>query len=321
MPNIVTHTLFADDVSQLVDLDVFLGRNQLFEIGANGPDFLFFHGISPWKTPVLRHHVRKIGGALHKANINDFYKSALNSIRREKNNQIRDDMIVYTAGHLCHWALDSTMHPYIFYKTGFRTGRNMWMHHRFESLMDAIMLKLKRGLTIEEYDVTRITKHKPFQARAIARIYVPAIKEIFQEDIRPYIIEEALQDWNDMQAVFRDVKGKKIAAAQKLEKPMGLSNLISGYMIPPEAEDNYDVLNLLHTPWKNPATGEISTETVLELYDKAVIKAVRAITLFFEAVADRSKEEAFFDFLDDQNYETSTRGLPMRFQDPLDMNL
>lgn len=195
------------------------------------------------------------------------------------------------------------------------------MHHRFESLMDAIMLKLKRGQTIEEYDVTRITKHKPFQARAIARIYVPAIKEIFQEDIRPYIIEEALQDWNDMQAVFRDVKGKKIAAAQKLEKPLGLSNLISGFMIPPEAEDNYDVLNLLHTPWKNPATGEISTETVLELYDKAVIKAVRAITLFFEAVADRSKEQAFFDFLDDQNYETSTRGLPMRLQDPLDMNL
>lgn len=321
MPNIITHTLFADEIKDMLDLDVLLGRNQLFEIGANGPDVLFFHGVSPYKTLLVRNSLRRYGSELHDKHINAFYKSALDSIRSEKDNQIRDDMIVYTAGHLCHWALDSVMHPYIFYRTGFRGLNYSWKHHRFESLMDAIMLKLKRDTTIKEYDITKMTHHKPYQARAMARIYVPAIKQIFNEDVRPYMIEESLQDWNDMQKVFRDKSGRKVRILQKIEKPLHLDNLLSGYGVPNEPEDNYDILNLLHTPWQNPATEEIFDDSVLDLWEKAKHRAVRAVMLFLEAVADANCEKQFLDYIDDRDYGTGTKSLPMKVSDPVDLSL
>ena len=46
MPNIITHTLFADEFLQEASpsLKEWLEpRRQLVEIGSNGPDFLFFH--------------------------------------------------------------------------------------------------------------------------------------------------------------------------------------------------------------------------------------------------------------------------------------
>lgn len=321
MPNIITHTLFADEVSDLLGLDVMLGRHQLFEIGGSGPDVLFFHGISPYKTPVVSKFIRQVGSELHEGHVNDFYKSALNSIRREKNNQIRDDMIIYVCGHLCHWALDSTMHPYIFYKTGFKRPRSAWDHHRFESLMDALMLKYKRDETIQDYDVTKITRHKPFQARAMARIYIPAIKDIFDIDVRPYVIEEALQDWNDMQGVFRDKTGRKIKGFQTLEKPLHLDNLFSGFAVPPVPEDNYDIFNLMHSEWQNPATEEVFTDSVLDLYEQAKRKAITAITLFLEAVTSRAKEKEFLEFIGDRNYGTGTAGLPMVVSKPIDLSI
>ena len=45
MPNIITHTLFANEFLEDASTSLqewLLPRKQLVEIGANGPDFLFF---------------------------------------------------------------------------------------------------------------------------------------------------------------------------------------------------------------------------------------------------------------------------------------
>ncbi len=50
MPNIITHTLFAQEIFDKVDENthaLFEPRLHLLEIGSNGPDFLFFHGMNP----------------------------------------------------------------------------------------------------------------------------------------------------------------------------------------------------------------------------------------------------------------------------------
>lgn len=51
MPNIITHVLFARELKEksLSDEQVQkVNFNQaLYEIGANGPDFLYFHGVNP----------------------------------------------------------------------------------------------------------------------------------------------------------------------------------------------------------------------------------------------------------------------------------
>lgn len=306
MPNIITHTLFANEMMEsLKEQDWLQTRKHLVEIGANGPDFLFFDGLSP-KHFFKGHGLSKIGSKLHSAHINDFYNSALISIDNESDPIIRMDMMAYVCGHLCHWALDSTMHPYVFYRTGDCTGRSSWNHHRMESVMDSIMLKIKRGQTIKDFDASKICKADYPEARAIARIYVPAISRIFDEDIKPSLIKDSLDDWHFMQKMFRDPSGKKIKTFKALEKISGTVNLFSGYFVPSEPIDNHDTLNLLHKEWYNPVSNEESTQSVLDLYEEALKKAETALTLFIEACNDKSKRKDFLDFLDDRNYESNT---------------
>ena len=304
MPNIITHTLFAEEVQKLLDNENLKNRRQLFAVGSNGPDFLFFHRVTPvsfWKKTPLR----KMGARLHSGHVNEFYANLLHVIRKQKNEALKEDMIAYGAGHLCHWALDSTAHPYIFYRTGRCIARSADRHHRFESLIDAAMLKIRHNETIKTYnpamEVCNLTES---EMKAIVNAYYPVLKQIFDEDVRPYMIRESLQNWKTMQQIFHDPNGTKIAALQKAEKIFGLDNKLSGFGVPPVLEDNYDLLNLLHTPWRNPITGEVFTESFLDLYEEALHKAVRAIELFLAAIEDPSREDEFLEFLGNRNYDT-----------------
>ncbi len=310
MPNIVTHTLFADDVLGLLDAPELNSRRQLFEVGSNGPDILFFHHMNP-KSVLKKTPLHHMGSVLHEEYTNDFYASALDSIRKEKNPQIREDMIAYTAGHLCHWALDSTAHPYIFCRTGNCKGQSASDHHRFESILDSLMLKLKRDETIRDYDVAEaVCRTSPEIKRAVARIYVPALNAIFETGIQPHEIAETLDDWHFMQKVFHDPSGKKIRMARHLEKLIGRPNQFSGFAVPSQPEDNYDIMNLLHRTWHNPQSGEACDRDFLMLYDEAIGKAVTAIHLFLNACAEVHSKEAekeFLGYLNNRNYES---GLP-----------
>lgn len=305
MPNIITHTLFAQEIFDKVDEathDLFEPRLQLLEIGSNGPDFLFFHGMNP-KDFYKKSDLRVAGSMFHAAHVNDFYQKALISIRNEQDEDIKKDMMTYVCGHLCHWALDTTSHPYVFYRTGPCKGKSAWYHHRFESLLDAIMLKVKRECTIEDfkfYEVCDVTKE---QARAIARIYVVAIRQILGFDIKPHQILESLNDWHFIETLFYDASGDKLKALQTLETFTKAYNSLSGYIVPNHPDDPYDVMNLLHTRWVHPSDSSfVSTESFFDLYDRAQLLAMEAIRLFLAACQNPDLDEDLLLLIKDRNY-------------------
>lgn len=305
MPNIITHTLFAQEIFDKVDEathDLFEPRLQLLEIGSNGPDFLFFHGMNP-KDFYKKSDLRVAGSMFHAAHVNDFYQKALISIRNEQDEDIKKDMMTYVCGHLCHWALDATSHPYVFYRTGPCKGKSAWYHHRFESLLDAIMLKVKRECTIEDfkfYEVCDVTKE---QARAIARIYVVVIRQILGFDIKPHQILESLNDWHFIETLFYDASGDKLKALQTLETFTKAYNSLSGYIVPNHPDDPYDVMNLLHTRWHHPSDSSfVSTESFFDLYDRAQLLAMEAIRLFLAACQNPDLDEDLLLLIKDRNY-------------------
>lgn len=310
MPNLVTHTLFCEDVLDALDNPMLNAHRRFFITGGQGPDFLFFHNSTPAKV-MIPSPLRKYGTLFHHESVNAFYQSALESIDRESNRSVRNDLIAYVCGHLCHWALDSTLHPLIYSRTGNCEGLSASRHHRYESLLDAAMLQYKKHTTIKDYDPgAECFGSDRETARAIAKIYLPAIESIYGESIRPYMIYDTLQDWKTMQKHFRDPKNIKKAIFTPLETITHLPNVVTGYSIPNAAEDNVDICNLLHTPWPDPVTGDISTESIFDLYEIALDKAETAITLFFKAVRSPEQVRPFLDFLADRDYDTNLAGSP-----------
>ena len=309
MPNIITHTLFAQEIFDKVDEnthDLFEPRLHLLEIGSNGPDFLFFHGMNP-KDFFKKSDLRVSGSMFHAGHVNEFYQKALISIRNEADEEIKKDMMTYVCGHLCHWTLDATSHPYVFYRTGTCKGKSAWYHHRFESLIDAIMLKVKKECTIEDFKFYEISDASKEEARAIARIYVPAIRQILGFEIKPHQIMESLKDWHFIESLFYDASGDKLKALQTLETFTKAYNSLSGYIVPNEPDDPYDVMNLLHTRWVHPSDDTlVSTESFFDLYDKAQLLAMEAIRLFLAACENPDLDDDLLNLIKDRNYNLGT---------------
>ena len=298
MPNIITHKIFGEEVIALLEKSSDLHKQEilrmirrhehLFYIGTNGPDFLFFHNAKPWQV-MKSHQIAKIGSVLHREQVNDFYEGALQAIRSQQDETIKERMIVYFMGHLCHWALDKTTHPYIFYRTGNCKGKSASMHHRFESMMDAMMLKRYHQTTVRHYPQYEITTYDEKMLQAIARVYVPATKAALRIDLKVYDIRKALDDWYDVQKLLYLPSERAMTLLQQFEKKVNQDWYLSGYIVPEHVDETYDVLNLDHTLWYHPCTLRLSsTASFIDLFEEALGVASEALKVAFQDLKDET---------------------------------
>ncbi len=280
MPNIITHYLFAAQVkSTLQSKKLLTAINRYpdeFIIGSNGPDFLFFYKYFSKQARAVE--IRELGNLFHSSHINDFYRIALTAVKNERDEALRSGMMSYVAGHLCHWALDSTAHPYIFYRTGDCQGQSASWHHRFESMLDTMMLKKILNTDVKAYDYPKLASRGVQSVEIIAKIYCPIIQEVFKMSVTTKEIQDALSDWEFLQKVLHDPHRVKFTLLKPFEKAVRHPWLFSGNVVPVKIDPTYDVLNEAHTLWKYPADPHrTSHESFMELFDKAVILANEVI--------------------------------------------
>lgn len=318
MPNIITHKIFAETVaSQCANKDIkelLEKHEQLFGIGANGPDFLFFYHMRPWEM-MKEHSLNHIGSALHSTHINDFYESAMTVIQKEEDKQIKERELVYVMGHLCHWALDMTSHPYIFYRTGNGRGISAGKHHRFESVLDAVMLNLYRRQDIREYRAYEICEFDRDMLQAIARVYVPAVQTALGETLRVYQVRQSLEAWKDVQKMLYDPHHRKVKILQRMERMIHQPLLISGNIIPCAIEDDEDVLNLSGRPWLHPCdAAECHHNSFLDLFEQAQVLALQTIECLYHCIVHESDPQLLLNLLQDRAYDSGRKeGIEMKY--------
>lgn len=303
MPNIITHYLFAESVKrEITDSKTLAAIKEYpneYIIGSNGPDFFFFyHFFSQKKEDVA---FRNYGSVLHSSHINDFYRIALEAMKAERDPDVQEAMRSYIAGHLCHWALDSTTHPYIFYRTGDCRGYSASMHHRFESMMDTMMLKKLLDTDIRKFHFPSLSRSGLISDRVITNVYQPVIKAIFNDEITQQDIRDALADWEKLQRWLYDPKGWKTKILKLYEKGKHQPWLYSGNVVPTLIDSRYDVLNEKHTRWVYPADpSRESCESFMELFEKAV-------TLAGKVIHSMDHVNECLGILDDITYDTGVK--------------
>ncbi len=320
MPNIITHVLFARELEEKLNDEAkqWIQHNHaLYEIACNGPDFLYFHGVTPTNLK-KKSKVRTLGKYCHRKEVNAFFKSCLNVIRQETDNEVKKDEITYVMGLISHWALDAITHPYIFYRTGSGNAISTFRHHKIESILDAIMLKVKEEKTIKDFKAYEICQVDIHDVKAIARLYVKGASRVYDLEIKPHQILEALNDWEVVQKALYDQNGTKLKGFAKVEEVLKLNGLISAMIIPDSPNDPCDVCNLLHKKWVHPCDASISsTSSFFDLYEEALMEAQEAICLFMECLNDVEKEKEFLTFIHNRNYTKGlSDNLPMLYFDP-----
>jgi len=324
MPNIITHAFLAQDAIESIEcptLSALIAKYpRVYALGSSGPDFLFYYKILPWEKADPNVRVKEIGNRIHSSKVNDFYQNAIEVIQATDDETQRNIMTVFLAGHLTHWALDTSAHPYIFAKTGeIGVGATKFWHFRFESMLDTLMVTQVKGFKIENIHMPDFVSSNKETRNVIAHLYQQVVKNLFEVDIPLAIYETCLSSMASTAKLLYDPYTLKFPSLQLAEKAAGRLWEFTGHMVIGEVDTKHDILNLAHQEWTHPCDQNmVSSESFLDLYLKAKDRAMAALYAL-EGILNGGQPKASLNLITrDLNYDTGMSNPPaMQFYDPI----
>lgn len=308
MPNILTHNLFAAEVQkELTDeklREIIKAYPKEYTIGASGPDFFFYYDVFPWQNGKENKRVAGIGGIVHSENINIFYEKAITLCYKQEATALKEAMISFLAGHFCHWALDSSAHPYIFNRTNGTTKETRYWHYRFESMIDTMMVLEIRKEELSNYPTVKMMEYDEHSVKAITAIYQPLLQEIWGIEVDGSLIEKCLHDFRAANRILFNPPLPLFYLGQGLETLLGKKWLFTSHMIIKKVDYKHDILNLNHNWWCNPCDQSmVSKASFLDLYALGKQEVLVILNQLTDAINQRDSSE-IVGLLANRSYET-----------------
>ena len=123
MLDIVVHNAMGDkvlrklgmEISSIIDLEI-------FHFSVMDPDPYIFYRFF---TPMFRHGINKRSTIMHRTKTGQF----LMALARRSQSR---EMFSFTAGFLCHYAMDSTSHPFIYGLAKHKSEMHTAIEHRLD---------------------------------------------------------------------------------------------------------------------------------------------------------------------------------------------
>lgn len=290
MPAILTHDFFGRDAVDTVSSQVNLisrDAHDAFMLGNQGPDPLFYLIIEPRiskqsRVGDLMHHDRpaKLLQSLHDA------LSMLTQAERPVGN-------AYAAGFLCHYLLDSSMHPLI-YAEQFKLcdagienldrSDGSIVHAEIERDLDEMVLYEKRRETIAGYRPYReVLRASDATLAIIDKLFFYMNLWTYNRTLEMDTFSRAVKSFRVLQRAFWSPSGKLSGALAIVDKAVSHTrySLVQAMSHRVRLSADSPFANQAHETWKNPFTEEYSSDSFWDLYEEALERVFDAEALFF----------------------------------------
>lgn len=270
MPAATTHVEMAKDVLRTTpELEYVISNKQMFFLGSQGPDLLFFNRAS-----ILPGTTKKYGNLMHVSKVKEVIAYF------ERYTKTNPSLNSYFLGYLCHYCLDSMAHPLVYgvshalhEQGGPSEGE---IHVALESEIDVWILS-QRARSIEDYDVYNYLKINHEDRDMLAEMYHNMFKDVFHIDLTEKHLRQSIDDVAFYTRVLAPNK-LKTTIFYNIEKViMKGSHAITAMMLS-EDKNPETILNLDHKTYTMPwDENEKINLSFPELYGKAVLKAQRIL--------------------------------------------
>lgn len=292
MPATITHAFFAKDVYDILPNDIRknleIDRCKMFSQSTDSLMFYNLFSLFPGKE------IRDFQGYFHKKQSQEFF---INLLRYTKDNKIKDkDVYSFIVGFICHYALDTTVHPYIIYRTGIfkkdipSTYKYNNVHTFMETFIDNDMVRRREKTNPYKFDIGKFcfdlkpfsksldktinyTFYNTFKLKEMAEVYYKSLRQmkmalvLFRRD--SYGIKKNIYKLVDTFTSKRTFRFEAISYHYPLD-------------------DKHNFLNSNHHMWRNPTTYDMtSTESFVDLYLKAIKLAKVLICASFDYLNDK----------------------------------
>ncbi|MBP1961687.1 zinc dependent phospholipase C family protein [Paenibacillus aceris] len=293
MPNIWTHLIFGQELMAQLGHAQMLNDKQLrqvYSLGCQGPDFLFYHHFLPWKKDKT---LNQLGSLMHSNMCGPFLEDLL---RQVQGRGLYNPAVVYVLGFLTHHILDRNMHPYVFHKSGFKK----WDHQRFEIIMDTLIVKRKRGLQTWKTPVWK----EIYVGETLPLGVAPALAKAAANNYPDITVNITEKDWND--AYFDMIKAQRL-----FHDPKGIKRVLTFGKIAPFVYTKrvapLDYLNEANTVWNCPtALEETYTYSIWDLWEIAMADGETVLQAAIQVLqrGTAADSQAFHNVLGNRSYET-----------------
>ena len=314
MPAIIAHYLMSKaSAKSLSNKEVFENIKQhssIFYLGAQGPDILLF--------ALGNKELNALGERMHREGIKSFYSECINRLRKTSIHDGRGELSAYMAGFLCHYALDTCTHPYIYYKTGFSDEdgnldiESTIRHRFFETTIDCILsnhLDDKDPFSQNVFEKISIASKKRV---LIGKFLSDVIASSYNVFIYPEDLSKALKDIAFVYKMLSDKTGKKRAFAMKLSKVFrGIAPIAA--LIHYTPVNTQDYLNERRDVWYYPWDDAIDVNlSFMDLFIKAVEDSAIYINAFEKTLQKQLDDKIALSILGNKNFSTGLES-PVKF--------
>ena len=190
MPSTYAHRRFGANVLEHLpdELRAQLEQNrELYDIGLHGPDLLFYYHAAK-SNPV-----GALGNAMHEEPGRVFFDRARRVVHCEAD---RDAALAYALGFVCHFALDSTCHPYVEQFT----RESGVTHCEIETEFDNMLLRRDGYDPLKFFTASHIHPSEQ-NAKAIAPFYEGISEQVALDSLKGMISAQAAAGVQSCQAL------------------------------------------------------------------------------------------------------------------------
>ena len=281
MAGTLTHAYFAEDLYEKLDKKT---KSNLKNYKENLKTYSQGHDIFFFTFNVINIKQRKIGNYMHKNNTRDFFKNMIIYIK-ENNLQNNYEIMSYLYGYIAHYCLDSTVHPYVTYKTGVfkRKKKDTYKynskHSDLESYIDAYFINKRENMIPNKFKIYKFcfnTKVSKELSNLIDYVFLKTynfkkMSILVKEGIKNMKISYRLLRYDPYKIKKNTYKviDKIIPKSMKKLYPISYAY---------ELNNNTYYLNLDHKTWSHPRyKDEKYNYSFIDLYNNALDMALYII--------------------------------------------
>lgn len=276
MPATVVHAYFAQDLNDILPKEIKnkLDVDRLKTFGQSTDSLMFYNlfSILPGKK------IRDFQKYFHTNKTQDFFVNLINYI---KENDYTEDIDVnsFLVGTICHYVLDSTVHPYIYYKTGYfnkndkSTYKYNNVHTFMETFLDNDMIKRRESINPYKFNISKFSFDTSKFSNELNDTIKYTFKETFDVDNMDKIYYKSLKQMRNSIFIFRQDRYGikkffyKLADTFTSKRVFRFEAISYHYPL----NDRHNFLNENHKLWRNPCDYSLtSEESFLDLYLRAL---------------------------------------------------
>lgn len=213
MPDFWTHLIAGEEIAAGIkakNIKSLLEQNyQLFNYGAEGADFFFYHNFLPWQKD---ERGPKKGEKVHSLSANKLFAEILTAYKKEgiylqaelPDSEFWQHNLVYLLGFISHYALDRACHPMIIENGG--RGKK---HKLIEASIDLYIMQKKWNQSPVKVNPLPYYQLQEKHFKSLYYFYQLIFSRIFEEELEVELLRESYHDLRKYHKLFLTDSKKK----------------------------------------------------------------------------------------------------------------